>query len=262
MNLLFTGFLMSIFLAAVIGTAHGRPEVARILFESNRSIGKSTDIYAMDADGANVERLTNHPRPNLSPTWSPDGTQFAMATIPAGWFEHIYVLSADGGEKDKKQITNGFKDLSPSWSPDGRRLAVASSIGIWIYDAESGDELNLLKGHYDSVICAAFSPDGFTLASGGADDAVRLWDMRSAEVLHTLNRHGSNVVAVAFSPDGATTQSKSGIRTLEITFTRLKGIHAALLPWRFLLMGTRSPVGVMTKPFGCGMPAVGDPYVR
>ena len=91
-NLLFAGFLMSTFLAAVNEIAHARPEVARILFESNRSYGKNTDIYAMDADGANVERLTHHPRPNLSPTWSPDGTQFAMATIPVGWFEHIYVL--------------------------------------------------------------------------------------------------------------------------------------------------------------------------
>ena len=30
------------------------------------------------------------------------------------------------------------------FSPDSTQLAVASSIGIWIYDAHTGEELNLL----------------------------------------------------------------------------------------------------------------------
>ena len=33
------------------------------------------------------------------------------------------------------------------YSPDGRRLAVASASGIWIYDAQTGEELDLLTGH-------------------------------------------------------------------------------------------------------------------
>ena len=36
-----------------------------------------------------------------------------------------------------------------TYSPDGARLAVASSIGIWIYDVRSGEELDLLTGHTD-----------------------------------------------------------------------------------------------------------------
>ena len=34
-----------------------------------------------------------------------------------------------------------------AYSADSKYLAVASSIGIWIYDAQTGEELNLLKGH-------------------------------------------------------------------------------------------------------------------
>ncbi len=63
------------------------------------------------------------------------------------------------------------------YSPDGDRLAVASSIGIWIYDASTGEELDLLTGHTDYVRRVAFSPDGQTLASGSSDGTVLLWNI-------------------------------------------------------------------------------------
>lgn len=34
-----------------------------------------------------------------------------------------------------------------AFSPDGTLLAVASSIGVWLYDAQTGEELDLLIGH-------------------------------------------------------------------------------------------------------------------
>ena len=41
----------------------------------------------------------------------------------------------------------GKGDISEiQYSPDGRRLAVASSIGIWIYNAQTGQELDLSRG--------------------------------------------------------------------------------------------------------------------
>ena len=43
-----------------------------------------------------------------------------------------------------------------TYSPDGNRLAVASGIGIWIYDARSGEELDLLTGHSGRVYSVAF----------------------------------------------------------------------------------------------------------
>ena len=38
-----------------------------------------------------------------------------------------------------------------------------------------------LRGHSDTVTCAAFSPDGQTLATGSRDRTVRLWDVRTGE---------------------------------------------------------------------------------
>ncbi|MDE0011928.1 MAG: hypothetical protein OXU36_12315, partial [Candidatus Poribacteria bacterium] len=47
-----------------------------------------------------------------------------------------------------------------AYSRDWSVLAVAGTIGIWLYDAQTGEELNLLIGHTGPVGSVAFSPDG------------------------------------------------------------------------------------------------------
>ena len=62
------------------------------------------------------------------------------------------------------------------YSPNGTRLALASSIGIWLYDTRTGQEVALLAGHIAWVNSVAFSPDGTTIVSGSKDGTVLLWD--------------------------------------------------------------------------------------
>ena len=104
------------------------------------------------------------------------------------------------------------------YSPDGRRLAVAGSIGIWLYDVQTGEVLDLLRGHTDKVIDVSFSSDGRTLASGSRDGTVRLWDVVTGSHLHTItvvDRSGFHSVnSVAFSPDGKTLASGSSDGTV------------------------------------------------
>ena len=70
---------------------------------------------------------------------------------------------------------------------------MASGTEIWLYDAQTGEELDLLAGHTDVVISIAFSPDGNTLASIGLNDPALLWELHPAtpaQLVEDVNKDG------------------------------------------------------------------------
>ena len=122
-----------------------------------------------------------------------------------------------------------------AYSPDGNRLAVASSIGIWIYDAHTGEELALLTGHTRNVRSIAFSPDGGTLASGSKDE-IRLQDAMTGAHKRTLTGHTDWVISLAFSSDGEMLASRSRDNTIRL-WDATTGIHKETLTEHIGLLG-------------------------
>ncbi len=113
-------------------------------------------------------------------------------------------------------------------SPDGNRRAVATSVGIWLYDARTGKELDLLTGHTSSVISIAYSLDSLMLATGSEDKTVRVWDAYTGVHKYTLEEHTESVTSLAFSPDGNLLVTGSEDGTIHIWDVRT-GSHKSTL---------------------------------
>ncbi|MYG00411.1 hypothetical protein F4212_14950 [Candidatus Poribacteria bacterium] len=105
----------------------------------------------------------------------------------------------------------GIKEIM--YSPDGTLFAVTISIGVWLYDARTGEEIKLLAGKHEHVIhSAAYSPDNKTIATGSWDGTGRLWDTRTGKNRKTLKGHTYGISSVAYSPDGKQSQPEAQTR--------------------------------------------------
>lgn len=102
-----------------------RPDGQKIAFHSNRN--GSEDIYIMDADGRNVQRLTFGDGINMHPAWSPDGKWIAYQSLQGRDYE-IYLLNVQQalrGEPPIRLTDNTGGDKHPAFSPDGTRIVFA-----------------------------------------------------------------------------------------------------------------------------------------
>ena len=91
---------------------------------------------------------------------------------------------------------------SVSWCPDDSKIAGSIGSAVYIWDALSGRDLAVLKGHDEKINAVAWSPCGSKLASCSDDTSVRLWDMTTAAEVCAYEGHYMNVMSVDWSPDG------------------------------------------------------------
>lgn len=107
------------------------PDGSRIIFNTYGGAGEvgEGEIFVVDADGENLEQLTNDPLVNYGPTWSPDGVRIAFGTLES----EIVVVNPDG--LDGVKMSSGLMELrTPRWmssqapplSEDGSREVVLS----------------------------------------------------------------------------------------------------------------------------------------
>lgn len=123
------------------------PDGQQIVFVSFQD--GNPEIYTIGVNGANMKRLTDHPKGDWFPDWSPDGRRIAFSTFRNGDAQ-ICLMEVDG---DKVEcLADG--DI-PVWSPDGRRI-LFSSRGFCTMDAKGlNTQCSGIYGFH-----ANWSPDG------------------------------------------------------------------------------------------------------
>ena len=183
-------------------------------------------IYLWDAvtgKHLNTLRIAYFERNVWSLSFSPDGQTLASGSGGTD----IGLWDVTTGQKKTHLYHHHVNSVS--FSPDGLTLASGSWDGnIFLWDANTEhlhtdvahlhhpDPHKKTLAHKGFVNSIAFSPDGATLASGSADNTIRLWDVETGQLLHTFIGHRDAVNSVAFSPDGATLASGSSDNTFRL----------------------------------------------
>jgi WD40 repeat protein len=112
--------------------------------------------------------------------------------------------------------------MQMAFSPDGSRIACAGGdprVGLW--DAVTGQELAMYRGHTSDVCAVAFSRDGRHLLSADATESVKVWDARPRAGALVLYSGGSSPATV--SPDAKRIAAIASLPAAEVKVWDLTG---------------------------------------
>lgn len=147
-------------------------------------------------------------------SFSPCGQMLAC-----GSGETIHIWNRQTGLK--RLINTSAQVTSVKFSPDGKYLASGHRSQtssehdfflrennddvcvVRLWDAKTLECIKTFRGdQHGGMFAVAFSPDSQIIATGGADQIIRLWDIRNGACLHTLQGHSGWIYSLTFSADG------------------------------------------------------------
>ncbi|MGD0844577.1 MAG: Tol-Pal system beta propeller repeat protein TolB [Geobacteraceae bacterium] len=144
-------------------TGEKGPFTGKIAFVSNRTGNK--EIYLMDYDGYNVQRLTRNGSINLNPDFSPNGREIIYTSYKRK-NPNLYRRELFTGTEALISARRGV-NITGAYSPDGKRIALTMSKDgnseIYLIDT-SGKQLARLTNNQAIDVSPAWSPDGSHIA--------------------------------------------------------------------------------------------------
>ena len=133
------------------------PDGNKISFTSTRD--GNEEVYIMNPDGSDQERLTNNPDYDTCYSWSPDSRKLACETF-RNRIMQFYVMNADGSAKtDLINAKDVLGIWRPEWSPNGDKILYTviekdySSASLYIMNIDGTDsrKLNINESNAQSI---------------------------------------------------------------------------------------------------------------
>ena len=206
----FTDFLA---FAAVFGKQHGDADYdATMDLDASGAIDFS-DFLGFAAVFGNTcapeaIRLTNNDVIELSPAWSPDGTQIAF--LSGDEADQLWVMDVDGSNSLKLAASIALPHdmyIPPAWSPDGAKIAFSSNhdgnVEIYVVDG-TGVNVRRLTNNDGEDWFPSWSPDGTKIAfSSNRDGNLEIYsaDTDGANATRLTDNDADDWLPV-WSPDG------------------------------------------------------------
>ncbi len=190
------------------------PEAGRIVFVSDKD--GNPEIYSINTDGVDPDRLTNNTADDHSPQWSPDGSQIAFVSTRDGNPE-IYIMNANG--TGITRIThNPSEDLDPAWSPDGKKIVYSSNrddnYEIYTHNLETGEAERLTENISEDRHPDWSSKDGLIFYKSTQYGSVTLYALQVSTKESTrveLRIPPNGMSRPVFSVDGLKVVYETGI---------------------------------------------------
>ncbi len=97
----------------------------------------NSDIYTMDIKTRVVEKLTDHPSIDTSPSYSPDGSYITFNSDRSG-FQQIYTMKSDGTNVKRISFGEGARVIAHIGTPANQILN--SQEGVYFDDLVANDQ--------------------------------------------------------------------------------------------------------------------------
>lgn len=161
-----------------------------LLFISNRD--GNNEVYKMNVDGTNQQRLTNTSESESNAFWSPDGQKIVFIRQGAANVRQIWTMNTDGTNQVNISGTNTF-DTVYRYSPNGQKILFTRSTAvnqssIWVMNADGSSQTRLTNDANFVDVRTEWSPGGNQISFSRCVAATLICD------IYTMNADGSNQV--------------------------------------------------------------------
>jgi WD40 repeat protein len=157
--------------------------------------------FRQDAPGP-VRLFVGHTGVIQCVSFSPDGKRFVSC---GNWPEGDKTLRIWDVQKGTEilKIEQPEQAAMVLYSPDGKYVAsTCGNMNVYLWDATTGKQVRVFKGHTSGVGGLAFNADGTQMLTCSVDKTVRLWDVSVGREVQKFTGHTDMVRRVAFHPDG------------------------------------------------------------